>query len=169
MADAPKVRVGVGVFILKNQKSRTNPTFLIGQRLNSHGAGTYALPGGHLEFGESFEACAAREVVEETGLKVKVTNMAFLTATNDYMPKDKKHYVTMYMVCEREDEKAEPQLLEPDKCRGWEWVSWEDLLGWVKRQNEANEKGNGEELERKMFAPFLNLVAQRPGVVPVLD
>ena len=162
----PKVRVGVGAFVLKSkQESRTNPSFLIGQRVNAHGAGTYALPGGHLEFGETPETCATRELMEETGLKV--TNVRFLTATNDYMPADKKHYVTMFMVCEREDERAEPQLLEPDKCQGWEWASWEELLTWMKRENEAKEKG--EEVERKLFMPFLSLIKQRPGVMPTND
>ena len=104
----PTVRVGVGVFILKStQESHSNPRFLLGERLNAHGAGTYALPGGHLEFGETPEACAAREVEEETGLKVNVNGVRFLTATNDYMPADSKHYVTVFTVCEREDERAE--------------------------------------------------------------
>ena len=34
---------------------------------------------------------------------------------------------------------------------------------WVKTEAEAKE---GDILERKLFAPFLNLVAQRPGVIP---
>lgn len=164
--DAPKVRVGVSAFILKStQEPRNNPRFLIGERINAHGAGTWALPGGHLEFGETPEVCAAREVEEETGLKVK--GVRFLTATNDYMPSDNKHYVTMVTVCERQDERAEPQLLEPDKCRAWEWVSWEDLLRWAEQQRDAKGKGGEVIVEKKLFTPLLSLIEQRPGFLPV--
>ncbi|MCJ1330387.1 hypothetical protein MMC10_007070 [Thelotrema lepadinum] len=161
--DVPKVRVGVGVFVLRSkQEPHANPRFLIGERLNAHGAGTFATPGGHLEFGETPETCAARELEEETGLKVK--NVRFLTATNDYMPADRKHYITLFMVCEREDENAEQQVLEPHKCRAWEWVTWEELSGWVKKENEAAR--TGEAVEKKMFTPFLSLFDQRPGIMP---
>ena len=58
----PRTRVGVGVIVVRGG------LVLLGQRLGSHGAGTWALPGGNLEFGESVEACARRELLEETGL-----------------------------------------------------------------------------------------------------
>lgn len=57
--------------------------------------GTWALPGGHLEFGESFETCAVRETLEETGLNIK--DVRFLTATNSVMTAEDKHYVTIFM------------------------------------------------------------------------
>lgn len=159
-----QVRVGVGAFVLQSSKQDLqNPTFLIGKRLGSHGAGTYALPGGHLEFGESPEECAAREILEETGLEVK--NVRFLTATNDILKKDKKHYITMFMVCERLREEDQPRVTEPDKCEGWEWSSWEELVALVKREQELQE---GETLERTLFQPLLDLVEQRPDVVPTL-
>jgi len=68
-------RVGVGVFVFSER------FFLLGKRKGSHGAGHWSLPGGHLEYGESFEKCCVREVAEETGLKIK--DISFLTATND--------------------------------------------------------------------------------------
>ncbi|KAJ5527704.1 hypothetical protein N7513_011863 [Penicillium frequentans] len=80
----PQVGVGVLVFNKEGQ-------VVLGRRKNSHGAGTWAFPGGHLEFGESFEDCAAREVLEETGLEV--SDIHFLTTTNDVMVEDGKHYI----------------------------------------------------------------------------
>ncbi|KAH6663697.1 NUDIX hydrolase domain-like protein [Halenospora varia] len=163
----PQVRVGVGVVILASSTEPTsNPRFLIGKRLNAHGSGTYALPGGHLEFNETPEECAARELMEETGLKVNSNNVQFLTATNDYMPEDNKHYITMFMVCEREKEDDIPEVLEPDKCEGWEWVCWEDLKKWVGIEVEARK---GQVVEKKVFLPLVNLMRQRPGVVPTLN
>ena len=68
--------------------------------------GTWAFPGGHLEYGETFDACAKREVLEETGLLVVRTQ--FLAATNDFMPSEGKHYVTVFMGCVIEGQNKEP-------------------------------------------------------------
>lgn len=153
------VQVGVGVFVLAAERT---PQFLVGKRINSHGDGTIALPGGHLEFGESFEECAAREVLEETGLKVK--DIKFLTATNDVMPADNKHYITVFMTCVRAEESAEAQNLEPHKCEGWEWIDWQTLVQWVREDGTTD----GEGVRRAIFTPLVSLIRQRPGVMPTM-
>ncbi|GAA5878401.1 hypothetical protein JCM16303_002760 [Sporobolomyces ruberrimus] len=144
------VRVGVGCFVV-NPKGE----FIVGVRKGSHGAGCIQLPGGHLEIGESFEQCAIREVLEETGLDVGGSQgrIKFLTTTNDVFSNE-KHYVTIFVVSEIEG--GEPRVTEPEKCESWEWTSWQDL---VRMANDT------EECE-KLFLPLRNLIKQRPEIDP---
>lgn len=61
--------------------------------------GSWALPGGHLEFGESFETCALREVAEETGIDIHLEEIEYLTTVNSVWQKDELHYITIFMAC----------------------------------------------------------------------
>jgi len=106
-------RVGVGVIV------RREGRVLLGLRKGSHGAGTWALPGGHLEFGESVEACAARETEEETGLRLGPIRLG--PFTNDVMHTEDKHYVTVFVVAEAE--LGDVELREPHKCERWAWFA----------------------------------------------
>ena len=117
MIDSTTPVLGVGVLIFRNGK------VLLGQRRGSHGAGTWAPPGGHLESGESVEECARREAREETGLKIERIRQG--PWTHDRFPAEGKEYVTLFVVAEAPS--GEPQLLEPEKCAGWEWFAWTEL------------------------------------------
>jgi 8-oxo-dGTP diphosphatase len=105
------------VFVLRNGK------FLIGRRRGSHGEGEWALPGGHLEFGESIEACARREVEEETGLALGEISPG--PYSSDLFVAEGKHYVTLFLLAEAPT--GTPELREPEKCAGWEWRAWSEL------------------------------------------
>lgn len=111
-------RVGVGILVLQDGK------MLLGLRKGSHAAGTWAAPGGHLEFGETFEACALREIQEEIG-DVQVANIRFATASSDMYPDVGRHYITILMVADYVS--GEPMNMEPDKCEEWRWFGLDDL------------------------------------------
>ncbi|OCK91493.1 uncharacterized protein K441DRAFT_729322 [Cenococcum geophilum 1.58] len=157
----PRPQVGVAVLVLDG-----NGKVIMGQRQGSHGAGTWAFPGGHLEYGETFDVCAKREVLEETGLPV--VGIQFLAATNDFMPSEGKHYVTVFVGCMIEGQNKEPvvsSFMEPNKCSKWEWMPWQDVRKWVKGQTEA-EAGKGKWSGEYLFLPIVNLFRQHPDFDP---
>lgn len=112
--DRPKV--GVGVMIVRDGK------ILLGKRKASHGKGEYAFPGGHLEYMESFEDCARREVNEECGIKIKNIQFQFLANVTAYTP---KHYVHIGLLAGWEN--GEPKALEPEKSESWNWYAIDDV------------------------------------------
>lgn len=111
------VRVGVAVVIIRDGK------ILLGERIGAHGANTWATPGGHLEMGEEIAACAIRETLEETGLKV--SDVSQLGFSNDVFNPLNKHYVTLYVVANGIE--GEPTIMEPNKCLGWQWFASDEL------------------------------------------
>ena len=91
--------------------------------------------------GEAWEATATRELQEETGLATfTATHVA---TTNDVMSADGKHYVTIFMLV-RLPADAAPRNLEPHKCVGWNWVTWDELKALP---------------AAKLFVPVISLLA----------
>ena len=102
--------VGLGVIIEKNG------LIAIGERLSSHGAGTFMIPGGHVEFGEKIIDAAKREVEEECGLSD--IEMKGIVSVADDIVYD-KHYVGIVFLAQwKSGEFTNP---EPEKSRGWHW------------------------------------------------
>ena len=109
--------VGVAVIVIKDGK------VLLGKRKGAHGEGSLAFPGGHLELNESIEACAQREVFEETGICISgIREVAF---TNDIFSKEGKHYITLFVAARYVSGQLE--IKEPDKCEKWDWFYWNDF------------------------------------------
>lgn len=113
------VGVGVGAILIRDGK------ILLGKRHSDpekagsalHGEGTWTLPGGKVNYGETLEQGARREVVEETGLTI---GRLVLVSVADDIVYD-AHYVTVVFLCK--DFSEEPEVREPEKITEWEWFS----------------------------------------------
>lgn len=111
------LRVGVAVLIEDGGR------VLLGERLHAHGEGSFAPPGGHVDDDESPEMAARREVLEETGLELGSLELSRWTFNR--FPEVRRNYVTLFFKASFPG--GVVQLLEPDKCSGWDWYPWESL------------------------------------------
>lgn len=109
-------RIGVGVMILKEGK------VLLSKRKVKLGEGSWAFPGGHLEYMESFEECSRREIAEECGVEVANFRFLYLANLKLFVP---KHYIHVTLVADWIS--GEPQIREPDKSGEWGWYALDAL------------------------------------------
>jgi 8-oxo-dGTP diphosphatase len=113
--DMSRPLVGVGVVFLREGK------VFLARRQGSHGEATWGSAGGHLEMGESLEACARREALEELG--VEVGELRFLCVSN--IVAYGKHYVDIEFLGDIGSQ--EPRITEPDAFSEWGWFPLDDL------------------------------------------
>ena len=114
--DSSRPLVGICVLVMKRGQ------LLLGKRKGSHGANEYASPGGHLEYMERFAECAAREVMEETGLAIGPLRFLRVLNTMQYAP---KHYIDIAFAAVWQS--GEPEVREPDKIECWDWYDLDHL------------------------------------------
>jgi 8-oxo-dGTP diphosphatase len=120
-------RVGVGCLLTCAARPGA---LLVGQRRGSHGAGSWALPGGHLEFGASFADAASAELGEECGVRLPPARWAHVFTSNNVMASEDLHYITLFQHAELTAEEAGGvRNEEPHKCEGWAWLTLAELRG----------------------------------------
>lgn len=115
---------GCGVIVL-NDKNQ----ILLGLRNSDEGKadselheeGTWTMPGGNIEYGESFEEAGRREAYEETGITVKDLEVICVqTDKNEFA-----HYISVGMIARNFD--GTPQAMEPDEIVKWCWFDLDNL------------------------------------------
>jgi ADP-ribose pyrophosphatase YjhB (NUDIX family) len=109
-------REGVGAILVRDGR------VLVGLRRGPHGRGTWSVPGGNREPGESAERTAVRELREETGL-AGGNPRAVGTTFDDFA--GGLRYRTTFVVLDWTG--GEPVAREPDKCAEWKWSPWSAL------------------------------------------
>jgi len=118
-----KVGIGFGVMLIKEGKILLGRRHADPNKADSelHGEGTWTMPGGKLEFGESFEDGAKREVYEETGLQLDdVKVICMNNDKNEYV-----HFVTIGLFSDKFD--GEPKVMEPVEIVEWRWFNLDNL------------------------------------------
>jgi ADP-ribose pyrophosphatase YjhB (NUDIX family) len=108
---------GVGVLVVRSGN------VLLGRRLSPRGHGTWSFPGGKPNDNESAQACAVRELYEETGLIG--TKPELIGQTLAGVPDSREVFRTDFIRVQVAP--GEPELREPDKTEGWTWYRWQSL------------------------------------------
>jgi len=109
--------VGVAVFIIRDHK------FLMLKRAGKHGRGTWTVPGGWIEGGETFDQTSKREVKEEVGVTIK--NIRPAGITNNIFKEESVHSITVWMVAYLKS--GEPEIMEPEKISELKWCDFDSL------------------------------------------
>jgi 8-oxo-dGTP diphosphatase len=100
---------------------------LLIQRLNPPEAGSWGLPGGKIDWGETARDTACREIEEELGIRIELLGLACLAETMD--PAAGVHWIAP--VYDARILSGTPSNLEPDKHGGWGWFALDELPAFL--------------------------------------
>ena len=118
-AGSDYIGVGVGALLFNDQ----GKIFLTlrGPKAKSE-RGKWEIPGGAVEFCETFEQAVIREVMEEYGITIRVKDMLHLA--DHIIPDEQQHWVSPTFICELIE--GTPIIQEPEKCSDMGWFSLEE-------------------------------------------
>jgi len=123
--------VGVGVAILIYDRKRKKVILL--QRLGAHAEGTWACPGGWIDFEDADPvATCLRELQEEVNLTIDRKFLRLYTVVSENHEDAGFKSVTLYYRVNWEDISMNvapnfPQVVEPDKSSAVQWHSLNEL------------------------------------------
>lgn len=110
------IGVGVGAAIF-NDKGEVFITLRGKEAKNEQGK--WEIPGGSVEYGETFEEAVKREIKEEHGIEIKIIEL--LGICDHIIPDEHQHWVSPTYICKII--KGKPKILEPNKCEQVGWFS----------------------------------------------
>lgn len=111
------IRVAVDPVIIKDGK------ILLIKRRSTVFAGTWVLPGGGVEYGETVEQAAVREAKEETGLDIEIVKL--LNVYSDPKRDPRFHSVSTAFICKvnggtllkETDESTDAKFFSPEELK----------------------------------------------------
>ena len=96
---------------------------LLLRRFNTgYADGQYSVPAGHLDGGETVIAAAAREALEEIGVRIEAQDIEFTSVMHRIEDQER---VDFFVDIRRWE--GEPANAEPDKCDEIRWVNENEL------------------------------------------
>ncbi len=117
--------LAIGVAVIVRRALPDGVCVLMGKRCGGRGAGTWALPGGKLEEGESPVETARRELREETGIDLPLSIFKPYSFSGIHEDEGGR-WLTLYVECTVYNHQA-VECREPDKHGDWFWFGEHSL------------------------------------------
>jgi len=112
-------RVGVGAVVIRDGK------VLLVERERDPGKGQWAIPGGSVEIGETLQAAAEREILEETGIVIRAGEPVHVF---DLIEKDKTGALKFhYVIVDLQSEYVSGEPIAADDAKDARWLAPADL------------------------------------------